>query len=119
LLKSNNIKSLSKFDKFAMQFNHLFQKQQTCDPYLFPLLPKSESLLLSTMSPVTIETDRSQQVQNRLRTGSELRTDSEIFKVGIGEKFSGIFPQVENILMLYIGSVFFGRTRHARDSARK
>jgi hypothetical protein len=27
------IKNLSKFAKFAMQLNHLFQKQQTCDPY--------------------------------------------------------------------------------------
>jgi hypothetical protein len=48
----------------------------------------SVSFLL-TMSPVTIETDCSQQVQNRLRTGSE---QTEILKVGIVEKFSCIFP---------------------------
>ena len=28
------LKSLSKFDKFATQCFYLFQKQQTCDPYL-------------------------------------------------------------------------------------
>jgi hypothetical protein len=54
-----------------------------------------------------------QIVPNRFRTGSEqvqnrLRTDSEIFKQGIVEKFSCNFLSVEYILMLYIGPFLGG-----------
>ena len=53
------------------------------------------------------------------RPKNRFRTDSEIFKLGIVEKFSFNFPKVENILMLYIRSCFFGHTRHTQDSAGK
>jgi hypothetical protein len=66
-------------------------------------------MIHDTTSPVTlIETDPANQFAAGLELlQNQFRADSEIFKVGIVENFSCNFPQVENIVGLYIGPDFW------------